>query len=86
VLAARRDAEARLADLKRSEQVHDTDGSTTGRRSAPDLAAARASAAVTRVTGVPDGTQAAAVELEELDRLHREQAISERLARFKTNH
>lgn len=86
VLAARRDAAARLADLKRSEQVHDADGTATGRRAAPDLAAARASAAVTRVTGVPGGAPAAAAELEELDRLHREQAINERLARFKTNH
>lgn len=86
VLAARRDAEARLADLKRSEEVHDADGTATGHRSGPDLAAARASAAVTRVTGVPGGAPAAAAELEELDRLHREQAINERLARFKTNH
>lgn len=86
VLAARRDAEARLADLKRSEQVHDADGTATGRRSAPDLAAARAAAAVTRMTGVPGDAPPAAAELEELDRLHREQAINERLARFKTNH
>lgn len=86
VLAARRDAEARLVDLKRSEEVHDADGTATGHRSGPDLAAARASAAVTRVTGVPGGAPAAAAELEELDRLHREQAINERLARFKTNH
>src|SRR5262249_36271523 len=53
VLAARRDAEARLADLKRSEQRHDGDGAATGRRSTPDLKVARAAAAVTRVTGVP---------------------------------
>jgi phage shock protein A len=85
VLAARRDAEARLADLKRSEQQHDADGSATGRRSAPDLTVARASAAVTRVTGVPGGTPPANAELDELERLHRERAIAERLARFKAN-
>lgn len=85
VLAARRDAEARLADLKRSEQKHDADGSTTGKRSSPDLTVARASAAVTRATGVPGGTPAGSAELDELERLHRERAIAERLARFKAN-
>jgi phage shock protein A len=86
VLAARRDAEARLADLKRSEQQHDGDGSMTGRRKSPDLTVARASAAVTRVTGVPGGAPPANAELDELDRLHRERAIAERLARFKGTH
>lgn len=83
VLAARRDAEARLADLKRSEQKHDGDGSATGRRSSPDLAVAKASAAVTRVTGVPAGTVTGSAELDELDRMHRDRAIAERLAQFK---
>jgi hypothetical protein len=86
VLAARRDAEARLADLKRSEQQHDGDGSTTGRRASPDLTFARASAAITRVTGVPGGTPPTNAELDELERLHRERAIAERLARFKGHH
>jgi phage shock protein A len=86
VLAARRDAEARLADLKRSEQQHDGDGSVTGRRSSPDLAVARASAAITRVTGVPGGAPPASAELDELDRMHRERAIAERLARLKGAH
>jgi PspA/IM30 family len=86
VLAARRDAEARLADLKRSEQQHrDGDGAASGRRSAPDLTVARASAAVARVTGVPGGTPPANAELDELERLHRDRAIAERLARFKGN-
>jgi phage shock protein A len=83
VLAARREAESRLADLKKSEQKHDGDGSATGRRSSPDLTVAKASAAVTRVTGVPAGTATGSAELEELDRLHRERAIAERLAQFK---
>jgi PspA/IM30 family len=85
VLAARRDAEARLADLKRSERRHVGDGAATGRRSAPDLTVARASAAVARVTGVPGGTPPQNAELDELDRLHRERAIAERLARFKAS-
>ncbi|MGD9920125.1 MAG: PspA/IM30 family protein [Pseudorhodoplanes sp.] len=84
VLAARREAEARLADLRRSVQKHDADGGTTGRRSSPDLTVAKASAAVTRVTGVPGGSASGSAELEELDRMHRERAIAERLARFKT--
>jgi phage shock protein A len=83
VLAARREAEARLADLKRSVQKHDADGGATGRRSSPDLTVAKASAAVTRVTGVPGGTAAGSAELEELDRIHRDRAIAERLAQFK---
>lgn len=83
VLAARRDAEARLSDLKRSEQKQDGDGSMTGRRSSPDLTVAKATAAVTRVTGVPAGPATASAELEELDRMHRERAIAERLAHFK---
>lgn len=85
VLAARRDAEARLVDLKRSAQARGQDGAPTGRRTAPDLAVERASAAITRVTGVPGSAPAAASELDELDRLHRDQAIAERLARFKAN-
>jgi len=83
VLAARRDAEARLADLKRSVQKHDADGGTTGRRSSPDLTVAKASAAVTRVTGVPGSAVSGSAEIEELDRMHRERAIAERLAQFK---
>ncbi len=83
VLAARREAESRLADLKKSEQKYDADGSATGRRSSPDHTVAKASAAVTRVTGVPGGTATGSAELEELDRMHRDRAIAERLAQFK---
>jgi phage shock protein A len=82
VLAARRDAEARLAEYKRSEQSHQAAGGAGARRSSPDLAVARASAAVTRMTGVPS-TPPGDADLDELERLHRERAISERLARFK---
>jgi phage shock protein A len=85
VLAARRDAEAQLAGLKRSEEKHAPDAPRSGRRAGSDIAVARASAAVTRVTGVPTG-EPAAPELDELDRLHRERAIDERLARLKAGH
>ncbi|MFT2213988.1 PspA/IM30 family protein [Rhizobium giardinii] len=82
VLATRREAEARLADLKRSLAQHPED--TARSRSNPINGAARAAAAVSRVTGVPAGAAATSAELDELDRLHREQAIEARLAQFKT--
>jgi phage shock protein A len=82
VLATRREAEARLADLKRSLAKH-TEEPVPGRPRARD-GAARAAATVSRVTGVPSDRQAANAELDELDRLHREQAIEARLAKFKT--
>jgi phage shock protein A len=84
VLATRREAEARLADLKRSEiQFPEEAGSGRGRTNPAD-GAARAAATVSRVTGVPAGVNATSAELDELDRLHREQAIAARLAQFKT--
>lgn len=83
VLATRREADARLADLKRSMiQFPDQPGSP-GARANPLDGAARAAAAVSRVTGVPAGDRSASAELDELDRLHREQAIEARLAKFK---
>jgi hypothetical protein len=86
VVAARRDAEARLAELKRSEQRHAPDGGGAGgRRASPDAKVARASAAVTRATGVPGGAPPASAELDELERLHRERAINERLKRFQSD-
>ncbi|MEK1932473.1 MAG: PspA/IM30 family protein [Pararhizobium sp.] len=83
VLATRREAEARLADLKRSLALHPQD--TTGGRARSHSAdsALRAAAAVTRVTGVPLGATATSAELDELDRVYREQAIAARLAQFK---
>ncbi|HWT57196.1 MAG TPA: PspA/IM30 family protein, partial [Rhizobium sp.] len=47
--------------------------------------AARAAAAVSRLTGVPSAEHTNSSELDELDRLHRERAIEARLARFKTD-
>lgn len=87
VIAARRDAEARLGELKRSEQrsaAANGGNGAAGSRS-PDLTIERASAAITRVTGVPGGTPPTSDELDELEQLHRERAIAERLKRFKSD-
>ena len=83
VLATRREGEARLADLKRSLAQHPDDPAAPRARNNPVDGAARAAAAVSRVTGVPAGSNATSAELDELDRLHREQAIEARLAKFK---
>ena len=40
-------------------------------------------AAISRVTGVPAGGASGGGELDELDRLHREKAITARLAQIK---
>ncbi|TCL74643.1 phage shock protein A (PspA) family protein [Rhizobium sp. BK251] len=83
VLATRREAEARLSDYKRSLAQHASKSSPGGARAQPGASAAKAAAAVSRVTGVPLGEVASGIELDELDRLHREKAIEARLARFK---
>ncbi|MFJ6324019.1 MULTISPECIES: PspA/IM30 family protein [unclassified Rhizobium] len=86
ILATRREAEARLIDFKRSVARHTPEETTGGNpRPTPAAGAARAASAVSRLTGVPSGEPATSAELDELDRLHREQAIEARLARFKAN-
>jgi phage shock protein A len=87
VLATRREAEARLVDFKRSIARHTPEEVTGGkpRNTTASVDAARAAAAVSRMTGVPSGEPTTSAELDELDRLHREQAIEARLARFKAN-
>ncbi|OHV72844.1 PspA/IM30 family protein [Ensifer sp. LCM 4579] len=84
VLGARREAEARLADLKRCMVQHPEEASTQRNRASAVGEANRAAAVISRVTGVPANGMAASAELDELDRLHREQAIEARLARFKS--
>jgi len=86
ILATRREAEARLIDFKRSVARHTPEEAAAGNpRPTPAAGAARAASAVSRLTGVPSGEPATSAELDELDRLHREQAIEARLARFKAN-
>ncbi|MEK1869176.1 MAG: PspA/IM30 family protein, partial [Ensifer adhaerens] len=83
VLATRREAEARLADLKRSiAQFPESKVSGLAKPSPVD-GAARAAAAVSRATGVPGGEHGNSAELDELDRLHRDRAIDARLAALK---
>lgn len=83
VLATRREAEARLADLKRSiAQFPESKVSGLAKPSPVD-GAARAAAAVSRATGVPGGEHGSSAELDELDRLHRDRAIEARLAALK---
>jgi len=85
VLAARREAEERLAELKRSlNRYPETETTAPRRREATDRSA-RATAAVSRVTGVPAGERNGIMELDELDRLHRERAIEARLALLKSD-
>jgi len=85
VAAARNDAEARLRDLKRSEPAATADFRGQSGVSAVDRAA-RSASAIARLTGVPadeNGTDRAT--LDELERIHREKLIEERLAAFKSN-
>jgi len=84
VLAARRETEARLQELRRSLDQHPIDPATHRKHANAAASADRAVAAVSRVTGVPASRNAASANLDELDRLHREQAIEARFARFKS--
>jgi phage shock protein A len=83
MLGARREADARLADLEKSLAQHSPE---TGRVTSASrtVKAERAIAAISRVTGVPSGSVPGSKDLDELDRLHREKAITERLARIKS--
>ncbi len=83
VLATRREAEARLADLKRSIAQFPENKASGLAKASPVDGAARAAAAVSRATGVPGGNHSDSAELDELDRLHRDRAIEARLAEFK---
>ena len=84
MLAARREAEVRLADLEQSlarHAPHETGQAVPATKTA---SADRAMAAIARVTGVPASGAPGDKELDELDRLHREKEISARLERIKT--
>jgi len=85
VAAARSDAEARLQDLKRSEPEAAMAGADQ-RGGSPVDRAARSASAIARLTGVPaDSGDADRAMLDELERVHREKLIEERLAAFKSN-
>ena len=84
MLAARREAETRLADLEASLLQH---APLEPGRAAPTtnmMSTDRAMAAIARVTGVPAASVLGDKELDELDRLHREKEIAARLERIKS--
>jgi phage shock protein A len=84
MLAARREAETRLADLEAS--LVQQAPLETGRAvpTTNTMSADRAMAAIARVTGVPAASVLGDRELDELDRLHREKEIAARLERIKS--
>lgn len=83
VIAARREAEARLAELKRSQtQIAKNVQGQPAMASAPEERAARSLEAIARVTGVSAGT-AGDAQLSELESLHRQQSIDQRLSAVK---
>jgi phage shock protein A len=84
MLGARREADARLADLEKSIAQHAPQDSGGSPRVSKKASAERASAAIARVTGVPSGSAPGGKELDELDRLHREKAIAARLEQIKS--
>lgn len=82
VVAARKDAESRLADLKKSL----SSTAPAGREDTPSPypKAERASRAIERVTGVPSDQNASSQQLDELNSLHRNKQIAERLQKFRS--
>jgi phage shock protein A len=84
MLAARREADVRLADLEQSlaqHAPHETNWAVPATKTA---SADLAMAAIARVTGVPASKVLGDRELDQLDRLHREKEIAARLERIKS--
>lgn len=84
MLGARREAEARLADLERSLIQQSRDETGRAPSATNTSSADRAMAAIARVTNVPASSVFGDRELDELDRLHREKEIAARLERIKS--
>jgi chromosome segregation ATPase len=84
MLGARREAEARLADLELSLSQHAPPETGKGSGATKPISPDRAMAAIARVTGVPASSVLGDKELDELDRLHREKEIASRLERIKS--
>ncbi len=84
ILSSLQDAQARLAELERSEARADQPKATS--RKGPDAGlakAARASRVIARATGVPEGIPPSP-DIDELSKLKRDKDIAERLARLKS--
>ena len=84
MLGARREAESRLADLEASLVQHALTETNRGPAATNTISTDRAMAAIARVTGVPASSVLGDKELDELDRLHRENEIAMRLERIKS--
>jgi len=84
MLGARREAEARLADLELSLSQHAPHETGREAGATKTISPDRAMAAIARVTGVPASSVLGDKELDELDRLHREKEIAARLERIKS--
>jgi phage shock protein A len=85
-IAARREGETRLTELRRSLVQEQAAGSSGASRAvSSEDKAVRSLEAIARVTGVPSaGGNANASQMNELERLHRDRTIEERLAIFKS--
>ncbi|MGD0849934.1 PspA/IM30 family protein [Bradyrhizobium sp.] len=84
MLGARREAEARLADLEQSLAQHAPHETNRALPTTNTASADLAMAAIARVTGVPASSVLGDNQLDELDRLHREKEIAARLERIKS--
>jgi hypothetical protein len=84
MLAARREAEGRLADLEASLKQPTPLETGETPPTTNTVSADRAMAAIARVTGVPAAHVFGDRALDELDRLHREKEIAARLERIKS--
>jgi uncharacterized protein YukE len=85
ILSSLQDAQARLAELERSEAEQDPpQNSSRSHGTTRGLAkAARASRAIARATGVP-APVAPSPDIDELSKLHRDKEIASRLAQLKS--
>lgn len=87
VNASRREAEERLKELLDSQRAaaQQAAGSSTASKNGAARKVERAEAVISRVSGVPTGpAHEQAKAIDELNRLAREQAIQDRLARLKS--
>jgi phage shock protein A len=88
ILAAKREAEARRDELKRSLVDSTTKASflaSAGKAPTAQERALRSLEAISRVTGVPvDSAPLKASEMDELERLHRDKTVEDRLAALKS--
>jgi phage shock protein A len=87
IMSGLQDAEARLAELKKSEEQEAAPKSGGGKRAAGHATAAsksaRAERAIARTVGVP-ASMAPSKDIDELSKLHRDKEIAERLAKLKS--